>query len=239
MKTNFYAAVLFDLDGTLLDSARDLHACLNRLLTDHNKPLVNLIEVQKILNHGASAFIKLGFGDVLSLAEQEQLQDQLLNYYQELMDEQQAHFFSGTLGLLHKLTEHNICWGIVTNKYERFTKPILKNLGLLEKASVVICGDQVRQSKPSAEPLLIACKQIQTDPKLCCYVGDTLPDMLAAKAAQMPGLLACWGYWPRLHYTIESWPYTEVFYQPDNLFNSLKLTDRSLASKNSSEGTIG
>jgi 2-phosphoglycolate phosphatase len=216
MNSNLYQAVLFDLDGTLLDSARDLHACLIKLLQQYQLPAVDLSAVQLELNQGVAALIKLGFGNTISVAEQSQLRNELLNYYHDLMDQQQAHFFPGTISLLNQLTENNITWGIVTNKFERFTTPILKNLNLLDKAKVVICGDQVSKNKPSPQPLFIACRQLNVDPTLCCYVGDSLNDMLAAKAASMPGLLACWGYWPRLHYSIEGWPYTKILYQPQD-----------------------
>ena len=81
---------------------------------------------------------------------------------------------------------------------------------------VIVCGDHVREAKPAAEPLLKACAQLDLDPTTCCYVGDSIQDMVAANAAHMPGFLACWGYWPRLRYSIEGWPYSQVFYTPED-----------------------
>jgi len=217
--TQKFAGILFDLDGTLLDSARDLHACLTRLCVLYQQPAVTLLQVQCHLNQGATALIRLAFGEVLSETVEHELRTKLLDDYQSMMDNQPVHFFDGTLQLLNALTAQKISWGIVTNKYERFTIPILKNLNLYDQAQVLICGDHVRNAKPDAEPLLKACVALQCDPTACCYVGDNLHDITAAGAAGMPGFLACWGYWPRLHYSIEGWPYSAVFYQPEDFLH--------------------
>ena len=83
--------------------------------------------------------------------------------------------------------------------------------------SVLICGDSPYGRKPSGEPLVKACEQLNVLAKDCCYVGDSLVDMQAAQAAQMPGLLAMWGYWPILQYAIEDWPYTRLVYRPEEI----------------------
>lgn len=216
-----FAAILFDLDGTLLDSAHGLHACLSKLCLRYQKPIVRLIQVQRHFNEGALGLIRLAFGGGLSATEENDLRQQLLDEYAALQDHEPAHFFPGTLSLLHTLRTQNNVLGIVTNKYARFTIPILKNLELLEHLQVVICGDQVQEAKPAAEPLLKACAELNVDPTQCCYVGDSKQDMLSAQAAGMPGFLACWGYWPRLHYSIENWPYTEVFYTPEDFLKNI------------------
>lgn len=223
MTLNTYATLLFDLDGTLLDSAQDLHLCLNQLLTSRHQPLVELVEVQRIINQGVSGMIRLGFGDQLSKETHDQFSHQLLNRYREFLAKEPAHFFPGILTFLQTLSAHQIKWGIVTNKWERFTRPILKNVHLLDQASVIICGDKVRESKPSAEPLLMACEQLGENPEECCYVGDSLNDLLAAKNAGMPGFLACWGYWQQLRYSVEDWPYTQVFYHLEDLLHNRKF----------------
>lgn len=211
-----FAAVLFDLDGTLLDSACDLHACLNKLCLAHDQPAVTLLEVQRHLNQGAVGLIRLAFGDALDPMTEQTLRQQLLDEYAFMMDHQPVHFFPGVLPVLQALSEKKICWGIVTNKAERFTIPILKNLHLLEQAQVVVCGDHVLEAKPSPEPLFYACKQLAVLPSACCYVGDSLQDMLAARAAEMPGFLAHWGYWSRLRYNTTDWPYSAVFDKPED-----------------------
>lgn len=218
MKTMTKSTVLFDLDGTLLDSAKDLHQCLNQLLSEHQLTSIDLATVQLYLNHGAAGLIELGFGKHLSTSELSHLHQRFLNLYHELLDNQRAHFFPGTLELIQELGHKQITWGIVTNKHQRFTLPILKNIGLFDKASVIICGDMVKNSKPDPEPLLLACEQLGVNTSQCCYVGDSLADMQAAKAAQMPGLLACWGYWPRLNYSIADWPCSAILYKPEDFF---------------------
>jgi N-acetyl-D-muramate 6-phosphate phosphatase len=219
--TSRFAAVLFDLDGTLLDSARDLHVCLNKLCHVYQQPPVPLMAVQRHLNQGALELIRLAFGDNLTANAERKLQQELLDDYALMMDQQPVHFFSGVLTILNTLTEKKICWGIVTNKAQRFTIPILKNLDLLGQAAVVLCGDQVGAIKPSPEPLFQACQQLAVAPSACCYVGDSIQDMLAANAAAMPGFLAHWGYWLRLRYDTENWPYTAAFDAPQKLLNRL------------------
>jgi phosphoglycolate phosphatase len=209
--------ILFDLDGTLLDSAKDLHACLCKVLAAHHQPNISLETVQLHLNVGAVGFLKLAFGEGISPEKLEALREEFLQYYEDLIFEGQTHFFPGTIEVLNQLEKNNLRWGVVTNKRERFTRPILKNLGLLDKASVIICADHVKQAKPSPEPLYLACETLKTNMKDCCYVGDSLADMLAAKAAPMPGLLALWGYWRYLQYSIQNWPNASILHQPDDL----------------------
>lgn len=215
------STVLFDLDGTLLDSAKDLHTCLEKVLKDHHRPSLNVSTIQAQLNIGSIGFLKLAFGDDISAEKLQTLREEFLNHYDKLILNGQSHFFRGTLELIQQLEEKNYRWGIVTNKYERFTLPTLKNLGLFERAAVIVCADHVNQIKPAAEPILKACKIIKTPVTECCYVGDSLSDMLAAKAAGMQGLLALWGYWPQLKYSTQDWPYTKILHQPADLLDWL------------------
>ncbi len=220
--TTKISTILFDLDGTLLDSAKDLHQCLEKILIVHHRPPIGLDKIQHHLNAGAVGFLEMGFGNNISAEKLAALREEFLAYYDSLIFEGQSHFFPGTLELLSMLKEKNLQWGIVTNKRERFTTPILKNIGILDHAAVVICGDTVEKSKPSPAPLLTACKKLQISAAECCYVGDSIADMIAAKDSPMPGLLALWGYWPRLKYSIQGWPYTALLHQPEDLFRACR-----------------
>ena len=211
--------ILFDLDGTLLDSAKDLHDCLNNVLTAHGKPCVDLSLVQQHLNVGARGLVQIGFQEPLEEKILDQLQQEFLSYYTRLTFTEPAHFFEDTLILLNTLFEKGIAWGIVTNKHERFTRPILENLGLLDKTQVLICGNMVSKGKPSPIPLYMACNHLKIAPDQTCYVGDSLVDMQAAQRAGMPGLLVLWGYWKRLGYSIEGWPYQQKFATPLELLH--------------------
>ncbi len=214
--------LLFDLDGTLLDSAKDLHTCLNQLLDRYHRAPVELSTIQHHLNVGAMGFIEFGFGKNLSNKVYAQLKSEFLDLYETHLLKEKAHFFKGTIELIKQLRTLNIDCGLVTNKHERFTIPILKNVGLLDDFSVVVCGNQVSHPKPSPKPLWQACKLFKIPPEETAYVGDSRVDLTAAKEARMPALLACWGYWHILKYDISAWLPDKIFYQPEDVLLWLK-----------------
>lgn len=216
-------AVLFDLDGTLLDSAKDLHSCLNKILDAYSCSNIDLDLVQQNLNAGAKGLIALAFQEKSAPKNLETLRQELLTCYTDMSLHSRAHFFEGTLSLLHSLSKNHIPWGIVTNKHERFTRPILQNLDLLDKTGAIICGDMVTRGKPSPIPLLMACNQLNIKPEEAIYIGDSLADMQAAQNALMPGFLVLWGYWQRLRYSTEDWPCTRKLEKPEELSTILSL----------------
>ncbi|HEX7637592.1 MAG TPA: phosphoglycolate phosphatase [Burkholderiaceae bacterium] len=185
--------VLFDLDGTLVDSAPDLAGAANRLRADHGLPPLPLAQLRPMVGSGARGMIGIAFGVKPGESRFEPLRDAFLDHYRQglLME---TRPFEGIEALLARLEAAGMPWGIVTNKATRYTLPIVEGLGLARRAAVVVCGDTTPHSKPHPEPLLSAARTIGVAPQSLAYVGDDLRDALAARAAGMPMLAAAWGY---------------------------------------------
>jgi 2-phosphoglycolate phosphatase len=191
-KNAIIQAVLFDLDGTLLDTAQDLVNALNQL-TD--KPMSMTPELRAAAGRGCKAFIKAGLNIHEDDSRYPVLAEKLLNYYHDhLLDTTQL--FSGMHDVLNHLDEAGIPWGIVTNKAEKYTHKILDGLNLSARAKCIISGDSVKNRKPHPEPLLQACSLVRKLPQHCLYVGDSETDILASKAAGASSLVALYGYIP-------------------------------------------
>lgn len=186
-------AVLFDLDGTLLDTAPDLAMALNHVLENHGLPPLPFDSIRPVVSHGARALIELGFRIVPDHPDFEPLRKQLLDHYQAHIADQTG-LFPGMESVLLSIEEQNIHWGVVTNKPGWLTDPLLDALGLGERASSVVSGDTLTKSKPHPDPLLHACRDIGSDPANCVYVGDAERDIEAARRAGMPSLVAMFGY---------------------------------------------
>jgi phosphoglycolate phosphatase len=185
-------AVLFDLDGTLLDTAPDLIRALNQVrIEQHRAPLAyDLARTQ--VSHGSSGLIRLGFPD-LSGEPLEALRLRLLALYSAQLADETA-LFEGCEALLAALHSRGMPWGIVTNKPGFLTTPLLATLGLDTRAGCVVSGDTLPQRKPHPAPLLLAASQLDLPPQLCLYVGDAERDVQSARAAGMPVLVARYGY---------------------------------------------
>jgi 2-phosphoglycolate phosphatase len=185
-------AVLFDLDGTLLDTAPDLIRVLNQVRREqHRDPLPYAI-VRTQVSHGSSGLIRLGFPD-LSGHALETLRLRLLELYgQQLAVGTQL--FEGCRQVLDTLKVRGLPWGIVTNKPGFLTDPLLVELGLHGEAGSVVSGDTLPQRKPHPAPLLLAASHLAVQPGHCLYVGDAERDVQAARAAGMPVLVARYGY---------------------------------------------
>ncbi|QPK65406.1 HAD-IA family hydrolase [Methylomonas sp. LL1] len=184
--------VLFDLDGTLVDTAPDLIACLNRTLTAHGYAAVNEAEVKPCISLGALAMIKQAVADA-DQDRQNQLLEFMLDCYQNNIAEH-SRFFSGIYETLETIESLGLKWGVVTNKRERFTLPLMDALKLTERAACVISGDTTANSKPHPEPMLAACRQAAVRPENCVYIGDASHDIAAGKNANMKTLAAVYGY---------------------------------------------
>ena len=187
------ASVLFDLDGTLLDTADDLGAALNHVLTQHGKPVVAAKDYRPIASDGALGLLNLGFGEAITQYDYDDLRQQFLNYYQNNIA---AHtcLYPGVAQLLLQLEAKNIPWGIVTNKPEGLTHLLLPHYDEFKYCAVMVAGDTLTKRKPEPEPLLHACQQINVDHKQCFYVGDALRDIQAGNSATMTTFVAKWGY---------------------------------------------
>ena len=185
--------VLFDLDGTLIDSAPDLAGAANRLRADHGLPPLPLADLRPMVGSGARGMVSVAFGVGPGDPSFESLRDAFLAHYAAGLL-QKTHPFDGVEELLSALEGAGIPWGIVTNKATRFTTPIVAGLGLAQRAAVVVCGDTTPHSKPHPEPLWHAARAMGLAPAAVAYVGDDLRDAQAARAAGMAMVAATWGY---------------------------------------------
>lgn len=186
-------AVLFDLDGTLADTAPDLAAALNLLLGEQGRRPVPLELTRPLTSAGARGMLEAGFGIAPGAPEYEPLKARFLDLYGRAVCVE-TRLFGGIGELLDALERRGLPWGVVTNKPARFTEPLLEALGVLHRAACVVSGDTVERPKPHPDPLLHAARALALAPAACLYVGDDLRDVQAAKAAGMPVLAASYGY---------------------------------------------
>ena len=185
--------VLFDLDGTLIDSAPDLAGAANRLRAEHGMEPLPLEMLRPMVGSGARGMVGVAFGVVPGEPQFEPLRDAFLAHYEAVLLETTSPF-AGVDEMLSALEAAGIPWGIVTNKATRFTAAIVAGLKLAERAAVVVCGDTTPHAKPHPEPLLHAARAMGVAPEDMVYVGDDLRDAQAARAAGMAMVVATWGY---------------------------------------------
>jgi len=191
--THQLASVLFDLDGTLLDTADDLGAALNHVLSHYGKTLVAAKDYRPIASDGALGLLNLGFGETIKQYDYELLRQQFLNYYEENIAVH-TRLYPGVAVLLQTLEAKNIPWGIITNKPEGLTKQLLPHYPEFVSCAVMVGGDTLTKRKPEPEPILHACEQINVNNVHCFYVGDALRDIQAGNSALMKTFVANWGY---------------------------------------------
>ncbi len=191
-RTSFPAAVLFDLDGTLLDSAPDFVVTANRMLQARGMPEVSLEQLRPAVSKGARAMLAVAFPQ-MGEAERHSLVPEFLEIYASLIG-QYARLFDGIETMLQALEQGGCTWGIVTNKPEYLARLILPQLGWEQRCAVLIGGDTLAERKPHPLPLEVAAQRIDTAASACVYVGDDERDIIAARAAGMPSVAALWGY---------------------------------------------
>lgn len=192
MRLIYPKAILFDLDGTLADTAPDLAAALNRMRARRGLSSVPYAALRPVASAGARGLVGAAFDLRPGDDGYEELRIEFLdNYAQALAVE--SRLFEGVRELLLALTNRNILWGIVTNKAARFTDLLVPQIGL-DSASCVVSGDTTPHPKPHPEPLLEAARRLSLTPEYCWYVGDDLRDIQAGHAAGMPTIAAAWGY---------------------------------------------
>ena len=185
-------AVLFDLDGTLADTAPDLAAAANLLRTERGLAPAPYEALRAVASAGGRGLIGAAFGLTPDDEGYPELLTAFLNNYQQAMVVE-SRLFEGMEALLTGVREHGMQWGIVTNKYRRFTDPLVPLIGLAH-ADCVISGDTTPHAKPHPEPLFEAARRLNLPPEACWYVGDDLRDIQAGKAAGMTTVAAAWGY---------------------------------------------
>jgi 2-phosphoglycolate phosphatase len=189
---NHIKAVLFDLDGTLLDTALDMTEALNKLRAEEGLEPLSNETVRCQVSHGGHALVKLGFG-VLPSEAHEAMRKRLLDIYRRQLAKHTA-LFEGGDEMLTSLENRGLRWGIVTNKPGWLTDPLLVEVGLSSRAAAIVSGDTLSERKPHPMPLLHAASTMSVSPADCVYVGDAERDMLAARAAGMYALVAGYGY---------------------------------------------
>ncbi len=185
--------VLFDLDGTLLDTAPDLAYALNRVLEEQGRAALAFAAIRPVVSHGAMALIRLGFGLEPEEPEFEPLRQRLLAIYRDNLA-RETRPFPGMQELLEQLETQGLRWGVVTNKPAWLTDPLLAALGLFERAACVVSGDTLPERKPHPAPMLHACRLAGSAPEACLYIGDAERDVAAGRAAGMGTLVARFGY---------------------------------------------
>lgn len=185
--------VFFDLDGTLLDTAPDMALALNIQREHHDLGPIPYSEIRPYVSHGALAMLKIGFGIDNNSTNYQAMREQYLQLYSNNLAVNTA-LFKGLAEFLHELEESNIKWGVVTNKPEFLTKPLLTTLELAHRCSSIISGDTVSPTKPNPRPLFTACKESELLPAQCLYIGDADRDIMAGRAAGMKTVAAEWGY---------------------------------------------
>lgn len=186
-------AVLFDLDGTLIDTAPDFALVLNRMRTRRQFAPLPYQAVRQVVSDGARALVTLGFGVSEGEAGFEPLREELLALYSQHLAEQST-LFAGMDEVLRSLEQQGTAWGIVTNKPVLYARPLLQALGLAERCATLICPDHVAQRKPNPEGLQLACQQIGCDIEQALYVGDHRRDIEAGKNAGMATVACAYGY---------------------------------------------
>lgn len=189
------SAVLFDLDGTLLDTAPDLARALNAVRADDGLGPLPYADIRAQVSNGSYALTRLGFDYDDSSAEFEARRQALLHAYHEHIA-LESRLFDGMQAVLEALERKCLPWGIVTNKPAWLTTPLVAATELDRRAQCVISGDTTTHAKPHPAPLLAAADALALPPGDCLYVGDAARDIAAARAADMPVLVALYGYIP-------------------------------------------
>lgn len=186
-------AVLFDLDGTLLDTARDLVLALNNLLKAHGRTPIPYEVARFSVSQGSAALTRLGFPEVIDETEFEALRQEFLVTYKACLCEA-TEFYQGIPALLDELDAQSIPWGIVTNKPGNLTDLLVARLNLHTRSQCVISGDTLSVRKPHPQPLLLASQMIDRSPQEILYIGDDPRDITAGNAAGMYTCVANYGY---------------------------------------------
>lgn len=188
--------MLFDLDGTLYDTADDLGAALNFVLKQHGKAPLSPKQYRPLVSNGSIALLKGGFHhqwERFSNSKRKALQLALFDYYQAHPNTLSLPY-PGIPSLIQQLEKNQIKWGIMTNKPTHLTNALVADSPLLANAQVIVCGDTLSKAKPHPEPLLHCAKLLGVEPSRCLYIGDDERDIIAGNAATMTTCVAMWGY---------------------------------------------
>ena len=217
------STILFDLDGTLVDTAPDLGHALNLQLIRHGKQPLADAAIRPFASHGSRGLVGLGFGITPKDSNFINMRDEYLAIYDTVFTRSPV-LLPGIAELLQTIETNGLKWGIVTNKPRRFTMPLIESMGLHKRAACVVSGDDAPQPKPSPATLLMACEQIGVPSENCIYVGDAERDIQAGRAAGIKTVVALFGYIdvtdkPR------NWGADALIEVPSELLEVLKITN--------------
>ena len=213
--------VLFDLDGTLVDSAPDLAGAVNEQRSRRGLPVLPYDVLRPVAGSGARGMIGRAFGLAPGDAGYEALRDEFHEIYSQRLLALTAPF-ERVAGMLDELETRGLPWGVVTNKAVRMASPILDAMGWSDRARVLVGGDTTPHTKPHPAPLLEAAARLGAAPARCVYVGDDPRDMRAGRAAGMATLAAAWGYLGEDE-PLHAWAHDHVLEDPEALLNWLDL----------------
>lgn len=213
--------VLFDLDGTLVDSAPDLCASLNRIRQSENLAPLPYNVLREYAGSGARGLLKIGFDITDQDPRFPELKERFLSDYQNHCAEKVC-CFDGIEQTLEEIEQAGWQWGVVTNKFSNFTVPIMKKLGLYDRACVIISGDETGKLKPHPDNMLVALNKMRALPQETPYVGDDIRDSKVAQTLGMPFAAATWGYL-RQDFPIDEWHTHLVAHHPQELIGWLKV----------------
>lgn len=186
-------AVLFDLDGTLIDSAPDLGAAADKMRLDRGLPSLPAAQYRPMAGAGARGMLHIAFGMSPQDPDFDAMREEFFSNYERRMTHN-TYAFDGVPDLLRALEQRPLPWGIVTNKSQRFTNPLTQSMPLLAGAGAVVSGDTTPHAKPHPAPLLEAARRLGIAPAACLYVGDDERDIVAGRAAGMRTVAATYGY---------------------------------------------
>ena len=220
-------AVLFDLDGTLIDSAPDLGAAVDRMRTKRGLPSLPLSHYRPMAGAGARGMLGLAFDIAPGHPDFDAMREEFFVNYEACMTER-TFAFDGVAALIGELCARGLSWGVVTNKAERFSLPLTRGMPLFATAATVVCGDTTPFAKPHPEPLLEAARRMNIAPHRCVYVGDDERDIVAGRAAGMFTVAATYGYLGKAAET-SAWGADASIDHPQGLFEVLPLKRVRLA----------
>lgn len=217
-------AILFDLDGTLLDTSQDFYVAMNRVLEAENKPAADYAAIRRNISFGSKMIIAGALNlDVQNNEHQKYIEELLPKFIDQYIQTKFINTvaFQGIDDLLKTLEDANLSWGIVTNKRQALTEPLLTTTGYLKRSACVVCGDTTAKAKPAPDPLFHACKMLNVKPENCIFIGDSVNDIIAGKAAGMRTIAAAFGFIPE-DVNINDWQADAVVNSPNEILPWIK-----------------
>ena len=209
-------AVLFDLDGTLVDTAPDLVGCVQDVMRARGTRPLPFKTLRSYVSRGMRGLLTAAYGeDFINSQEYPDVLEHCLKLYSERLAER-SRLFPGMRGVLDSLAQSGILWGVVTNKPEYLTRPLLKALDLADECAVAVGGGTTTHTKPHPEPMIFAADRLAVKPRACVLLGDDPRDIQAARAAGMTGLAAAWGYFPPDE-DLSTWGAAAILQSPQDL----------------------